>query len=544
MPACSTCDSLSIGPYVFHPLPPPVDVLRSGASLSRSEVDQTRRTVNAIISDISRIESEKARALAILSHLSDEQKRLETSLREHQSLLAPIRGLPSEILTYIFLQHEPPSHSPLNSFHPQGVLLLGQICSRWREVVHSTPQLWSSIRMKFTSDLPNSRTAAILLQYWLLRAGVHPLSLTIHCLTCARDDCDLYMPILDLLNDSRHLWRDVQLCLPFRLYERLNPLAERLPLLETLDVGIPDFEYDSKFGIKTFADAPKLTAVTFGSRTTSTTFQLPVAQLTSCAMNDLVFREVRSFMAACPNLVDCTAPCYTGWWDEPPFAWPVIHISRPLMRTLKLNVRDENAYVVLLDCLQAEALTSLHVTFVERGLKWSQRTFTSFLSRSACNLRELALCGVIFAHANALVECLNELTTLIELKLQFISSTEGDVLENTLGNMTIGSGGHKTELVPHLTRFTCVGMSFVNDAAIVAMIESRRRSYANESVDMSGSSASQLGSVHLEIPHGFKSPETLVDFQRWKAEGLKVDIWFNIPSSKNLFGACDKLRVL
>ncbi|KAJ7868299.1 hypothetical protein B0H13DRAFT_1511581, partial [Mycena leptocephala] len=56
--------------------------------------------------------------------------------------------LPPEILALIFIQCLPDHVFPSLSTAP---LLLCGICHRWREVVLSTPNLWSSISLYFAA---------------------------------------------------------------------------------------------------------------------------------------------------------------------------------------------------------------------------------------------------------------------------------------------------------------------------------------------------------------------------------------------------------
>ncbi|KZP06125.1 hypothetical protein FIBSPDRAFT_705957, partial [Athelia psychrophila] len=54
--------------------------------------------------------------------------------RAQQTLVAPIRQMPAEIITDIFL------HCIEDSLaHP---ILLASICSRWRAIVLASPRLW------------------------------------------------------------------------------------------------------------------------------------------------------------------------------------------------------------------------------------------------------------------------------------------------------------------------------------------------------------------------------------------------------------------
>ncbi|KDQ49230.1 hypothetical protein JAAARDRAFT_111790, partial [Jaapia argillacea MUCL 33604] len=90
-----------------------------------------------------------------------------------KSLSAPIRRLPSDLLSEIFnhtLQYG--STGPVYDPFP---LLLTHVCSYWRHLALSTPTLWSPIRARPTdAQLVYYRA---LWNHFLLHSGTTPLSL-------------------------------------------------------------------------------------------------------------------------------------------------------------------------------------------------------------------------------------------------------------------------------------------------------------------------------------------------------------------------------
>ncbi|KAJ3519546.1 hypothetical protein NMY22_g13150 [Coprinellus aureogranulatus] len=83
-----------------------------------------------------------------LATLQAQQERHHTFVREHTALLSPIRRVPNEILSLIFLaciedtwsdQRAPSCISPLN---PSNVI--SHVSRQWRTLALSTPRLWSS----------------------------------------------------------------------------------------------------------------------------------------------------------------------------------------------------------------------------------------------------------------------------------------------------------------------------------------------------------------------------------------------------------------
>ncbi|KAJ7154060.1 hypothetical protein C8R46DRAFT_808430, partial [Mycena filopes] len=101
-------------------------------------------------------------------------------LEDCQSLLTPIRRLPSEILVEIFqlcwiLQRAMTTlaHGP--------ILTLSQVCIRWHSVALGTPSLWNDIVLNGVLwATPECFDLAMrVLRFALERSANHPLDLTV-----------------------------------------------------------------------------------------------------------------------------------------------------------------------------------------------------------------------------------------------------------------------------------------------------------------------------------------------------------------------------
>ncbi|KAJ6498193.1 hypothetical protein DFH09DRAFT_877721, partial [Mycena vulgaris] len=99
---------------------------------------------------------------AELAKAEADQNILKDYYEDVRSLFAPIRRLPSEILTQIFEESEGPVQDPdavgpvldSNSLESdmarlarQPLLTLSQVCTRWHEIVLGTPSFWDTIEL-------------------------------------------------------------------------------------------------------------------------------------------------------------------------------------------------------------------------------------------------------------------------------------------------------------------------------------------------------------------------------------------------------------
>ncbi|KAJ7062329.1 hypothetical protein C8F01DRAFT_1137178 [Mycena amicta] len=131
------------------------------------------------------------RKIAEIQKSLDDVVRQRTRLTEyvdaHKALLSPIRRVPLDILSEIFISCLPTERNCVMSAG-EAPILLGHICSYWREIALSTPLLWASLH--FVDPSSNSAStnawrqkaqqrldAAII---WLGRSGQCPLSISVH----------------------------------------------------------------------------------------------------------------------------------------------------------------------------------------------------------------------------------------------------------------------------------------------------------------------------------------------------------------------------
>ncbi|KAJ7334686.1 hypothetical protein DFH08DRAFT_749699, partial [Mycena albidolilacea] len=89
--------------------------------------------------EISRLES-------TISSLRIKHAELASEMDRFSNILSPIRSVPPEIITEIFLYFAPSMHRCSDSFYPVQVKLpwkLGLVCHRWRTISLSLGQLWA-----------------------------------------------------------------------------------------------------------------------------------------------------------------------------------------------------------------------------------------------------------------------------------------------------------------------------------------------------------------------------------------------------------------
>ncbi|EAU85086.1 hypothetical protein CC1G_08059 [Coprinopsis cinerea okayama7 len=127
------------------------------------EVAQLQDQVNQLIRQIQRAQSE--------------QKVFQDEYTICSSLLAPIRRVPSEILSLIFL-HLLGCPKKLRRDYVIQLRDIQRVCKKWRDAAYSTTALWSGLQflVRWRSGYEESRSV---LERWFKRAGKHQRHLEI-----------------------------------------------------------------------------------------------------------------------------------------------------------------------------------------------------------------------------------------------------------------------------------------------------------------------------------------------------------------------------
>nr|GAT51556.1 predicted protein [Mycena chlorophos] len=164
--------------------------------------------------------------------------------RLHQTATFPVLSLPAEVLSEIFVYSLPDktdSEKKPDPTRPRAPLLLLQVCSRWKNVALSTPELWR----KFAVNLNVGYDAAEALDALATRSGA--LSLDVKLSANMQTKLSQLRDFLEILD--RHA-------------PRIETLLWKLQPLETFHSELPrlrnliiDVEFDE---VVSFSRAPQV----------------------------------------------------------------------------------------------------------------------------------------------------------------------------------------------------------------------------------------------------------------------------------------------
>lgn len=337
-------------PTIYHKLrtnDPPTD----------EEAAAVRRAMEQSLNKLKALENETTLLRERLAVLCQKKKDTQDFVMTHRSLVSPVRRLHRDVLQEIFYQCLPTAHNSVPD--PDAApLVLGRVCSSWRQIAYSTPKLWSSLHIGIAL-LPLDRASARhqALSSWLYRSGALPLSLSMYAagfaIDCARGYVSIESQVpsyLNLMLTHAKRWKRIHLTLLQYdwaiFYHLVN--ASDLPLLEVLHLegermGLQDpqsfdISYLSRSG--GILSSPLLRDLSLPDYSPRL-LDLPIQWSRITGLNFthhlLPLQRIIKIFTICPDLQKCSITISTV--DEPSFhanASNIPPVVLPNLRTLKL----------------------------------------------------------------------------------------------------------------------------------------------------------------------------------------------------------------
>lgn len=421
--------------------------------------------------DLEEVNSEIQRAQAVLNQLLEKRAAVKRRINSRYSY---ILRLPVETLSEIFM-----ACYPLNDrdqWASNSPLLLGSICSAWRAVALSTPQLWCTISLD-THNKGYYMDNLILFREWLARTGEQPLSLALrhapeHSSSMVPSvDKEAVREGLDLVARCSKRWENVDLYMVESFKEAGCLPPEDFPLLKTLRLALQPEDF------KLFHSASQLRQVRLRrfDHLVAAALSLPQNSNMRLILEGGTVNDCLEVLRHRPNLV------HFGIEDislshlplfEPATA-PVLQsleVGNPMMGS-RLSTHDSLAFKLIAN-LTAPTLCSLSI-FSEDAYWVEVSQLAGFICRSKCSLTELSISVLSID----LAECLATTPALEKLHLSAHEIIPEDwmklVIEQT---PDVASAG--PILVPNLTYFTYThtdGHDLFDYEGLARMLASRRQ---------------------------------------------------------------------
>ncbi|KAJ7047810.1 hypothetical protein C8F04DRAFT_22887 [Mycena alexandri] len=468
----------------FHQL------LRTNTLPTDFESKEVDNLLSSFTGSLKEIDDEIAQIDASLSALKQRRNRLHQAVAAHRAVLSPARKLHEDVVREIFVSCI--SSSRNGTMHPShSPLLLGQICSEWRNIALTTPQLWASLHVPIP---PASRMEQIsnLVVTWLGRSGALPLSISITISqACTADrlaSSKSVSNLLDILTSFSHRWKRVQFISPsssffyqpellFTSLAKLFP--ESVPMLEEVTF---DFYSYPMFDLQSlpFLHAPGIRSVSFSSMAANIqSLPLPWAVVTELQVGGtksslLSVAAALQILNKCPNIQICVM--HIALPDLGDFAEEIL---LPHLRHISLISQGYAPAQAFFANLNLPALKSLKYVSTERH---TTLPFTSLLS--GCVQLEALDIEVKGLSRTELFDCFQHVhSTIVSLRLHLM--TEGTsgwpgfiypppILDDkTINLLTPKLGSKASCLFPRLEHLELAGCAGLSDRALLDLIQKR-----------------------------------------------------------------------
>lgn len=402
-------------------VPPSCDEARS----LRQLLQQEESTFSALFENITRLQVH-------LSTLVEQHRDSQIKVQQYRAALSSARILPPELVRKIFIYcaEEPPiTWPPSPSRLP---LSLAQICSGWREVALSTPELWSNINFRASSFMGVEKFKE-LAELWLSRCGVKPASLAF---TTSCHPERFSNPLGDVIVQNTSRIGSLELHLPTTLFNAFSDYPpEAFPQLRALRLhGTPvDFREEGGYRLwnlefSPFQFSPHLTDVVISIPRTHINLEglnLPWPQLSSLHLAESIVSHdaMLRILDRCRNLTSCSARLVANNEITAPSD---VEVTVPLLKSLSLQSEagELNGFLryITLPVLQTLAL------HVHPNNTWDSEDLIRLVSRSQCRLAGLAISGRTL-QPDGFIDLLHAIPTVQELDMMFVSFVTDDILK-------------------------------------------------------------------------------------------------------------------
>ncbi|KAF8195087.1 hypothetical protein BJ912DRAFT_1040622 [Pholiota molesta] len=398
---------------------------------------------------------------SLRERLTEQEKRIEevrTLLvdleSEHQTLKEELNynsdslllRMPPEIAAEIFKLCIPEEimDLPLQRVWPPYMIgapfVLSAVCRRWRNLVHSTPELWNTIPICFRSSESRLLDRLTLIADWLERSRRLPLSINLCVTEHAKELAVLPVPLTNLFNNHSHRWVKLQYDGPLHL--AANFLGD-IPRLHTLHLFSPGrFWGEPEVAFR--LNAPKLHTMMLVGHVFSR-IQLDWHTVRKVEMELATLTECIKLLNQAPHLAHCVLGPLRREADFDAFPPHPIRIVLPAMDHL---VMCAPLHEGILSRVMMPSLKTLVLDYT--GGHFDLPLLLDFLRESNCSLDTLSLSYVNLSESDIVAVC-EKVPTLksLYLKLEDASSPKGILA--CLAELSTVDGKSEPRYLPHLT---------------------------------------------------------------------------------------------
>lgn len=334
------------------------------------------------------LEALEEESQALLDKLAEPRAIIKAKVNKHHDPF--ILRLPIEIASQIFifclsgkefmecqrpsdlLYNSPTRRIPFN-------IALGSICRGWRNIAWSTPQLWSTLFVRFHAS--QHPTQVELMHEWLIRSRQVPLDVVIWwndervAIPIKNGPLLLWKPLLDVVNRCSSRWRALWLSIPSTYVPYITGDGRGHSVLQDIKFWSQDMVYDH-FSLQNGKPTPRRISI---RNMFFKLIDIDWSGLTHAIVTGFCLNESLALLQHAPRMSDCDiSSLIQGSEEQLPSPTHVIHFALKRLVAGSGSVTTE-----LLDCITLPSLRELELTGMPSP---SAQQISALIQRSSCKL--------------------------------------------------------------------------------------------------------------------------------------------------------------
>ena len=474
-------------------------LLSSHASPNKLKRAISRIAIERLRTQLDAIDRMKANTKGLTEILADIRRRLkheqrltEMVLLGHESVVAPIRAVPDDVLIEIFSVFMNNDDLPRDRPSP---ITLSSVCRRWRMLAHSRSHFWTQITASFTSS--NHLSNGNMIHHYTSLSAARPLRLSLK----PKDKTSTYLavenavPLEDqdlhqALIASASRWQSITftphtLQFVFEAWLTADASQWSVPMLETIELedfieGSP-WPGNGDYRLGMFGSAPGLRHIIYGGVENEdfplTPLELPWDQIEQLDNLWISTGDLVDCLEKIPQLSHCRSIVLSDGFEIPENA-----VSHKVMRSISAQISHRAALDQFFTFFQFPSLVELRLEgpgdLAEAAL--SHHHFTTFVAHSSCKLQRLALAGALVKKgdlslilASVPTVCEFQFSELLQVCTEANAVFDNHIIERLTVTPESSPGESQPPLLPRLRTLSIIGGLRFDTKAFTAMIQSR-----------------------------------------------------------------------
>ncbi|KAF9264548.1 hypothetical protein L218DRAFT_900365 [Marasmius fiardii PR-910] len=406
--------------------------------------------------DVKDCQAEINRLKTTIWTLENKKDALKKSMKRFRFLLSPVYRLPPEILINIFDFCCTTNDLEAKENSMPTAVTLSRVCGRWRNILLSTPRLWTSLSVHFNGWTREPQKLSGLTKMFMDRSGKLGLTISLD-FSNADEPLEVVLPALEPLVHNSSRWTDVKLVIPALVIKHslFESIRGRLPVLEHLYItGCGPSDHVEDANIDLFSDCLSLHSFEYKASSPSIIANVPWDRIKTLKLCNYYSTFAFDRLSWCRNIERLKLHIVGGGRE---YKGHIISDIRELYLTVHEQVDVSSIFQY--STLRRLSILDIRGLFDEQDEDWStwdEVPIRAFLQRSQCSITQLHLQWLPIEDYQA-ISLLELIPTLSRLHIEEYRNNPSEnkiVSPVFLRRLLVDHGSPRHSFVPQLTDLT------------------------------------------------------------------------------------------